>query len=98
MLCCKWLRLECPGTIRIDGDGGADAVLPHHGAEPRDERRELLGRGMRPCEERVLPDAAGGGIDHDRYAIDRRVAGRWMRFEIQQRERPQPLPVAHGRR
>ncbi len=87
---------ERAGAVRIDRRGGADPVLAHQRAEPREERRQLLGRRMRAREQRVLEHPPGRRVDRDRDALDRR--GRRMRLEIEQRQRPQRPHVAHRRR
>ena len=51
---------------------------------------------MRACEQRVLQDAPGRGIDADGNLIDR--CGRRVRFQIEQRQRAQGSHVANGRR
>ena len=92
----KWLHLEHTRLPRIDGDRGTAAVFAHQRREPRHQRRELLGRRQRPCQQRELDDSAGRRIDGDDHAIDGRR--RRMRFEIEQRQRPQRARVAHRRR
>ena len=88
----KRLHREGAGPIGIDDRGPADAVLPHQRRQPRDERRQLLGRRVRAREQRVLHHAPRGRIDHDRDTFDRR--GRRVRFEIEQDERPERPDVA----
>ena len=43
-----------PGRYESTSRRRADAVLPHQRAEPREQRRQLLGRRMRAREQRVL--------------------------------------------
>ena len=54
---------NAPGRYESTVAGGADAVLAHQRAEPREQRRELLGRRMRAREQRVLQHAARRRID-----------------------------------
>ena len=87
---------ERAGTVRVDRRRRADAVLPHHRAEPRNQRRQLFRSRMRAREQRVLQHAARRRIDDDGDAIDRR--GRRMGLQIEQRQRAQRAHVAHRRR
>ncbi|PYR25995.1 MAG: hypothetical protein DMF98_10405 [Acidobacteria bacterium] len=83
-------------TIGIDHLRRAKAILPHQCGEPRQQRRQLLCRGMRSREQGVLQDSSRRGIDDDGDPID--GAARRMRFEIQQRQRPERPHIAHRRR
>jgi hypothetical protein len=96
MFGCKGHHPEGARPVRIDDRGAADAVLSHQRRQPRDERRQLLGRRVRTCEQRVLQHAPWRRIDDDRDAFDRR--GRRVRFEIEQDERPERPDVAQRRR
>ena len=92
----KRLHREGPGPVGVDRRRRADAVVAHQRIEPREQRRNLLGRRIRPREERMLQHAPRCGIDDNPHAIDR--GGRRMRFEIEQRERTERADITHGRR
>jgi hypothetical protein len=95
MLHRKRLHLERPRSIRIDEDRPADAVLPHQGVQPRHERRELFGRRMRTCEQRVLQHTPGSRIDTNADTLDGRR--RRMGFKVEQDERPERSYISHRR-
>ena len=87
MLHRKRLHLERTRPIRIDEYRPADAVLPHQSVQPRHERRELFGRRMRTCEQRVLQHTPGSWIDANADTLDSRR--RRMGFKVEQDERPE---------
>lgn len=87
---------ERPGSVRVHRRRRADAVLPHQGAQTREQHRKLLGRRMRACKQGVLHDTARRWVDEDRHAIDR--GRRRVRFEIEQQERAERPHVTNRRR
>ena len=86
------LIANAPGRYESTTRRRADAILPHQRAEPREQRRELLGRRMRAREQRVLQHAARRRIDHDRHAIDGAPAADATR------DRAAPASAASARR